>query len=319
MREEIPIFFTIDDGYAPNMGIALYSMIQNASRQYQYKIHVIHQGLSEENQRKIAALGNENFEILFSEMGEKLSGITDREENRLRCDYFSLTIYFRLFLADMFPEYEKAIYVDSDIVVPGDISEMYRLDLGEKIIGACHDFSIEEVPELVNYIENAVGVACQEYINSGVLLLNMKRLRELNFSEKFLTLLTTYHVDCIAPDQDYLNAMCHGNIFYLDKAWDIMPQKGKEAYQNPKLIHYNLFDKPWCYRGIQYEDYFWKYAEETCFYEEVRRNLLEYSEEQARHDAQSMNVMIQKADRQPQKELTFKKLYEEGKEIRICS
>ena len=116
MREQIPIFFTIDDGYAPNMGIALYSMIQNASGQRRYKIHVIHQGLSEKNRSRIEALGNDNFEISFYEMKDKLSEITDREENRLRCDYFSLTIYFRLFIADMFPEYEKAIYVDSDIV-----------------------------------------------------------------------------------------------------------------------------------------------------------------------------------------------------------
>lgn len=319
MREQIPIFFTIDDDYAPNMGIALYSMTQNASREYDYKIHVIHQGLSEKNRRKIQALENENFTVSFYEMEDKLSEITDREENRLRCDYFSLTIYFRLFIADMFPEYEKAIYVDSDIVVPGDISEMYHLDLGENIIGACHDFSIEEIPELVNYIENAIGVDCQEYINSGVLLLNLKLLREKNFGEKFLALLTKYHFDCVAPDQDYLNAMCHGNILYLDRCWDVMPQKGKEEYQNPKLIHYNLFDKPWCYRGVQYEDYFWSFAKQTEFYDDVKRNLLEYSEEQARHDAESMDVLIQKADRQPSREVTFKKIYEEGKERRICS
>lgn len=319
MREQIPIFFTIDDHYAPNMGIALYSMIQNASKEYHYRIHVIHQGLSEKNRRKIEALGNENFEIRFYEMKDKLSEITDREENRLRCDYFSLTIYFRLFIADMFPEYDKAIYVDSDIVVPGDISEMYNLNLGDYIIGACHDFSIEELPELVNYIENAVGVGCQEYINSGVLLMDLKRLRELRFSEKFLGLLTTYHFDCVAPDQDYLNAMCNGHILYLDQAWDVMPQEGKADHPCPKLIHYNLFEKPWCYRGKQYEDYFWKYAEETSFYEDVRRNLEEYSEEQAKHDAESMATLIHKADWMPSQEITFKKMYEKGKEIRICS
>lgn len=319
MRTQIPIFFTIDDSYAPNMGIALYSMIQNASEEFYYKIHVIHQGLSEANREKIKAMENKNFEVVFYEMDHKLSEITDREENRLRCDYFSLTIYFRLFIADMFPEYDKAIYVDSDIIVPGDISELYRLDLGENIIGACHDFSIEEVPELVHYIENAVGVACREYINSGVLLLNLKRLRELKFSDKFLTLLTRYHFDCVAPDQDYLNAMCHGHILYLDKKWDTMPQNGKEEEKKPKLIHYNLFEKPWCYEGIQYEDYFWNYAAETEFYEDVQKNLEEYTPEQASHDADSMAVLIQKADRLPSSEITFKKMLEKGIEIRICS
>lgn len=319
MREQIPIFFTIDDNYAPYMGIALYSMIQNASPGYDYKIHVIHQGLSQKNRKKIQALGNEDFEISFYEMEDKLSMITDREENRLRCDYFSLTIYFRLFIADMFQEYEKAIYVDSDIVVPGDILELYHLDLEENMLGACHDYSIEEIPELVNYIENAIGIDYQEYINSGVLLLNLKRLREGKFAEKFLTLLTRYHFDCVAPDQDYLNAMCHRNILYLDKSWDVMPQKGKEDYKNPKLIHYNLFHKPWCYKDVQYKDYFWNYAKKTAFYEEVKKNLLEYSREQEKHDAKSMDILLQKADRLPLRKITFKKICEEGKEIRICS
>lgn len=44
--------------------------------------------------------------------------ITDRIENRLRSDYFTMTIYFRIFIPDMYPEYDKAIYIDSDIVVP---------------------------------------------------------------------------------------------------------------------------------------------------------------------------------------------------------
>ena len=43
--------------------------------------------------------------------------ITDRIENRLRSDYFTMTIYFRIFIPDMYPEYDKAIYIDSDIVV----------------------------------------------------------------------------------------------------------------------------------------------------------------------------------------------------------
>lgn len=319
MKPLIPIFFTIDDSYAPYMGIALHSMIQNASENYHYKIHVIHQGLSDEKRRKIKALETESFTIEFYEMNDTLRGITDREENRLRCDYFTLTIYFRLFLADMFPEYEKGIYLDSDVVVPGDISELYSLDLKDDIIGACHDFSIEDVPELVHYIEQAVGVPYQKYINSGVLLMNLRRMREVKFAEKFLALLNTYHFDCVAPDQDYLNAMCHGKILYLDRSWDIMPQKGKEEYAHPRLIHYNLFDKPWCYTSIPYEQYFWDYAEETEFYEDALNNLRGYSEEQARHDGESMGLLIHKADKIPLQEVTFKKVYEMGEEIRICS
>ena len=76
-------------------------------------------------------------------------------------------------------------------------------------IGACHDMSISDYEDIVTYTEEAVGVKRSEYINSGVLLMNMKKMRIDKFEEHFLDLLNTYHFDSIAPDQDYINAM-HG-------------------------------------------------------------------------------------------------------------
>ena len=58
-------------------------------------------------------------------------------ENRLRADYFTPTIFFRLFIPSMFPEYSKGIYLDSDIVVLGDISKLYRVDIENYLLGAC--------------------------------------------------------------------------------------------------------------------------------------------------------------------------------------
>ena len=126
--EIIPIFFSVDDGYAPFLSVALASIIQNASKEYRYRATVLCQNLSGQNQKRLAALGKDYFEIRFIPMENKLQGITDRAENRLRADYFTLTIFFRLFIPAMFPEYDKGIYLDSDIVVPGDISELYRTE-----------------------------------------------------------------------------------------------------------------------------------------------------------------------------------------------
>lgn len=53
-RERIPVFFTIDDGYAPLLGVALYSMLQNASKDYQYEVFVIYMELGKENRKKLA-------------------------------------------------------------------------------------------------------------------------------------------------------------------------------------------------------------------------------------------------------------------------
>ena len=99
----------------------------------------MHENVKEESIEKIAKLATQNCKIEFHTMEKGLETITDRVENKLRCDYFTLTIFFRLFIADMFPEYDKGIYLDSDIVVPGDISELYNIDLGNNIIGASRD------------------------------------------------------------------------------------------------------------------------------------------------------------------------------------
>ena len=317
MEKEIPIFFTIDDKYAPYISVAIKSIIDNASKKYNYKIIVLYQELSEENINKISSLVKDNFKIKFIHMKDGLDSITDREENRLRCDYFTLTIYFRLFIPNMFPEYDKAIYIDSDVVVPGDISELYNIELGDNLIGACNDKSVIDVPEIAKYMEEAVGVNKYEYINSGVLLMNLKKLREKEFCNKFLKLLNTYHFDCIAPDQDYLNAMCNGKILYLDENWDAMPTEGKEQLTNPKLIHYNLFQKPWCYDNIQYEDYFWKYAKQTQYYDEIVNYKNNYSEEQKEADQKCLNILITKGDCMAEKDITFRKVVERGEKISI--
>ena len=313
----IPIFFTIDDEYAKYVSCAIHSMIENSSKEYNYKIYILHQNLNEKNKQKLSLLQNENFEIEFREMKEGLESITDRAENKLRCDYFTLTIYFRLFIPEMFPEYDKGIYIDSDIIVPGDISNLYNLELGDNLIGASTDNSIQNIPELINYMENAIGVKKHEYINSGVLLMNLKEMREKEFSKEFLKRLNKYHFDSVAPDQDYLNAMCHGKILYLDESWDAMPNDNREPLKNPNLIHYNLFQKPWCYDDIQYEDYFWKYAKKSNYYNDIVEFKNNYSDENKKSDSDCLKVLLEKADTIPSTENTFKKRYENGENIRL--
>lgn len=317
INKEIPIFFTIDDNYAPFLSVALNSAIKNSSTLNRYKAIVLHQDLSDENKRRLKALETEHFAVDFIPMQSGLESITDRMSNRLRCDYFTLTIYFRLFIATMFPQYNKGVYIDSDVVLTGDVAELYGIDIGDNLIGACADKSVVDVPELANYMENAVGVDRHEYINSGVLLMNLKKLREVRFDEHFLNLLNTYHFDCIAPDQDYLNAICNGKIHYLDEQWDAMPNDGQPPLERAKLIHYNLFAKPWCYDNIQYGDLFWHYAEDSGYYDEIRAYKDGYSDEQKASDGQCMGLLLSRGDSIPEQEVTFKKMAESGVKIRL--
>lgn len=316
-KDIVPIFFTVDDGYVPFLSVALNSAIQNADADRQYKAIILHQELSVENQQRLAALATNNFEIAFVSMGKGLESITDRMSNRLRCDYFTLTIYFRLFIPTMFPEYDKGIYIDSDVVLLGDVAELYDTEIGDNYIGACTDLSVAEVPPLVDYMENAVGVQKDKYINSGVLLMNMKKLRQVNIEEHFLKLLTTYHFDCIAPDQDYINAMCCGKIYYLDTVWDVMPEDSKPENKDAKLIHYNLFSKPWCYDGIQYSDKFWKYAQDSGYLKEITDYKTSYSDEQKASDSKCMQLLLERGASIVLQDVTFKKMFENGVKIRL--
>ena len=278
---------------------------------------MLYQDLCEETRRRLGALATENFAVDFTPMGRGLETITDRMSNRLRCDYFTLTIYFRLLIPVMFPEYDKGIYIDSDVVLTGDLAELYDTDIGDNFIGACADRSVSDVPELADYMEKAVGVDRRSYVNSGVLLMNLKKLREAEIDRHFLSLLNTYHFDCIAPDQDYLNAMCSGKIHYLDECWDTMPNDRRPPLEGAKLVHYNLFSKPWCYDGVQYAEIFWKYAQNCGYLPEILDFKQGYSDAQKESDAKCLELLIKRGAMIAESDVTFRKEHEKGVKIRL--
>ena len=145
----------------------------------------------------------------------------------------------------------------------------------------------------------------------------VKALREAKLAEHFLYLLNKYHFDCIAPDQDYLNSMCYGKIEYLESCWDAMPNRNKPENPSPKIIHYNLFDKPWCYDGIQYESYFWDYAKRSVYYEDIVKSKENYSDEQKAEDKEHMADLFRRAGANADTEVTFRKVLESGEKIRL--
>ena len=317
MNREIPIFFTIDDSYAPFLAVALNSAIKNSDLQRGYKAIVLYQDLGADNISRLQALQTENFKIELMPIRANMEALDDRMSNRLRCDYFTLTIYFRLFIPSMFPQYDKGIYIDSDVVLTDDIAKLFDIDIGENYIGACNDLSIADIPPLVAYTEKAVGVNAKEYINSGVLLMNLKKMRDDDLEGHYLALLNKYHFDSIAPDQDYLNAMCNGKIYYLEEKWDTMPNDAKPMLTETSLIHYNLFSKPWCYDGIQYEEQFWNYAQDCGFIDEIREFKASYTEDKKKADSECLELLVRRGMEIPERDITFKKMNEKGVRIRL--
>ena len=74
-------------------------------------------------------------------------------------DYYTKTTYFRLFIPDLYPQYDKVLYLDSDIVVLGDIAELYNTNIKGNLVAAVPDDSVQTIPEFAEYVEKVVGVA----------------------------------------------------------------------------------------------------------------------------------------------------------------
>ena len=316
-NKTIPIFFSIDDSYAPFLSVALKSAIDNSKLENNYRAIIMFESLSQDNRERLGGLATDNFKIDFVEMNEGLETITDRLSNRIRSEYFTLTIYFRLFIASMFPEYDKAIYIDSDIILEEDIAELFSIDIGDNFIGACRDASIDGIEPFQSYVEQVVGIDRNDYVNSGVLLMNLKKLRDADFDKHFLFLLNTYHFDSVAPDQDYLNAICKGSIYYLSPKWNAMPNEQKPKIEGAKLIHYNLFSKPWCYDGLQYGERFWHYAENSGYINEIREFKNNFTEENQKEEMEVLGNMLRRAEEIKGHDITLKKVGESGVKVRL--
>ena len=292
---KINLFFAIDDNYCPFLSSAVHSILKNANKEYRYDIYVLHNGINENNQDIIKAqiMNDASIEFVdmlkFISMKEKLDVLADKLVTR---DYYTKTTYYRLFIPNMFPNLDKALYLDVDIIVPGDISELYNTDLGDNLVGAVPDMAVQNTPVFIDYVENALGVKAEKYFNAGILLMNLKEMREWNFEEKFIELLGKYSFR-VAQDQDYLNVICKGHVVFIDETWNEMPLPVEiERPAKPSLIHYNLSFKPWRIDGVLYEEVFWNYARKTSFIYDILETKRSYTKEmQENTERQTLKLM----------------------------
>ena len=272
-KEVIPIFFAVDDGYIPFLAVTLQSIVEKSKEEYYYVVKILYTNISEENKEKINKYKRENIEIEFVNLNYYIEKVKDKLYTR---DYFSMTTYFRLFISNLYPQYNKAIYLDSDIVLLTDVAELYMQDIGDNLVGAVADDIIQQNEVFQKYVEKVVGVASYKtYFNAGMLIMNLDELRKTDFQGKFLYLLETVKYS-VVQDQDYLNRICKGRVKLLDKSWNVMPNATKDINEaDIKLIHYNYQYKPWHYDNIPYAKYFWDLAKKTEFYNklaEVKEN-----------------------------------------------
>ena len=301
---KIPIFYACDDAFIKYTIVSLSSMIENASKSFDYDVHVLSTTATEAMKEKVLNLQNENFTVTFDDVSSYLESIQEKLPIR---DYYSKTTYYRLFIADMFPALNKAIYIDSDTVVTGDISELYMTDIGDDLVGACHEQAMVQIDEYGTYVEKNIGIDRNKFFNAGLLLINCELFRRENVLCKFMDLLGIYNF-VVTQDEDYLNVICKDRVHFLDQRWNTevigeIPYPPEEF----KVIHYIMVSKPWHYDDCRYGDIFWRYAEKTEVYEEIKAVLNGYTDEQKARDKASAYKLLHTAIEETYKEDTFRK------------
>jgi lipopolysaccharide biosynthesis glycosyltransferase len=295
----IPIFLTITNDYAKYAAVAIHSLTSHATPEQNYRIIILYDKLSLKNRWRLRDMVTKNCAIEFKQMKHNiyLQIIMKYCSTKTKSgDFYAAAVYYyRTFIARLFPQYEKAIYIDSDVVLLGDIGELFKVDLGEKIIAARPDPKVSGIKIFADYVENALNVPAQEYVNSGVLLMNLKKLRKIHYITKMTDLIKEYNADLVAPDQDYLNVILKGDILYLDEKWNA--QAGDELPRDVRLVHYNLMKKPWFNDDAAQGDLFWNEAKNTRFYGDLMRGKEQYTVEDMEADEQKMQALLDKADK----------------------
>lgn len=257
----IPVFFAVDDFYASCLSVAIRSLIDNASKDYEYRIYILITKLSLKNRNRLAKMATANTSITFVDVAKEVDKLGEKLHLR---DYYTKATYYRFFVPRLFPEYDRGIYLDCDIVVLGDVSEMYFSDLGDNYIAGVSDDVIASCQLFIDYAEKIIDVPHETYVNAGVLLMNLKALRQADFEARFVELMNTRSFP-VAQDQDYLNVLCHDKIKYLPRGWNVAPFPNNVHDYPLNLIHYKLNMKPWHYNGVRFEDHFWQYAARTSY------------------------------------------------------
>ena len=276
MRKLVPIFFICDDAYMKYINVCIKSLVLNASPENDYEIHILNTDITEKTMEITRRLETPYVKINFDDVTLRLEKIKDKLFVR---DYYNLTTYYRFFIADMFPQFDKVIYIDGDTVVLDDIARLYDIDLEDNLIGGAHEQAFVQSDIYGTYNEKVLGISRYDTINAGVMLIDTYAFRKENMLAQFIKLLGEYKF-VVTQDEDYLNVLCNGRIKFIDDGWNAQTFMDLVVEEKDiKLIHYDMAIKPWTFAECKLANYFWFYAKQTEYYDELKLGFDNFTEE----------------------------------------
>lgn len=287
-RPTIPVVFAADDTYVPMLTTTIFSMLQNASTSYFYDVIVLSNGIAQYNKKVMGDfLTSENAGVRFLEASSLVGGYSLSTNN----EHIGIETYYRFLIQDVLRDYDKVLYLDSDLIVEADISELFSIELGDDLLAAVRDIDFLgnlniKRGKRIKYNEEVLKMKDPyDYFQAGVLLLNTEEMRKEHPVSEWLSLASNEKY--IYNDQDVLNYACEGRVLYLDNRWNVMndcvgrvknifslaPAKVFDEYMaarsNPYIIHYAGYEKPWNTRDCDLRERYWEYGRETPQYEDL--------------------------------------------------
>lgn len=226
-----PLVIAFTPNYFVPAAVTLKSIAQSSAAHAQYEIICL---VTEDIPERQKAL-------LEKAYGDKMTFSYVNLAGRLQGAYvdprYSEAASYRLLLPEILQEYDTVAYIDCDVIVRNDISDLYeKTYLKNFLLAAVYEAPIERQAERWA----SIGCDPEHYFNSGFLIMNLKKMREEGTSEKLIAALKVDYLEF--PDQDALNQVCQGQVFPLPPIYNSIRTFFLPQYKKDFLRHYQPED-----------------------------------------------------------------------------
>lgn len=301
MTDIIPIVLITDKNYIIATATAIQSLIDNKNENTKYEVNVITNKVNKKDIELFKKLASENVTINIIEYKGNDVNKFDKYGN---VKYMTGTGLLRFNIIELFPDYDKILYLDDDILINGDLSELFNINLKDTYAGVVRDINMELSTDWRKSHEND-NLNVEKYFNSGMMLLNLKKIRENNItSSKLYEIEIKNKKDFINTDQDVFNYIFDENVTWLHPKYNMLyyiltdgkfkiqlindfyyqNYKSLEEFENDTIIaHLAGQKKPWLYKNGYMREKWLSYFKKTPFAEYEIGDRVRYTCKKEKH------------------------------------
>ena len=243
------VAFCFDQFALPGVYLSLYTLVES-NPEATLNLFLIHEGLSrrvlEFLQKSVEEL-SPNTKIIFREF-------STRGLSFAKSFHGNYMTYARLFLAELLPEIDRVIYLDSDLLVNCPIDKLWQIELEGCVIGAVPIGRLEWVALERNFLLEIGLSKSASYFSAGVLLLDLAAWRASRTTKACLDFLAANSSRCQTADQTVLNGLFSRHYVQIPKRFNIIISPDTPSHVDglaPGIFHFVASPKPWDFLGKQ--------------------------------------------------------------------